>query len=117
MLFYTGNRLRETLKLEWSWVDREKDYLVLPSSVTKNKREHLVPLVPQALRLLAMLKELSGDSVHVFPGPTGNAMSWVQKSATGSWIRLESRMGATTTHGASCRPAWPRWVSCPMWLT
>ncbi len=80
MLLYTGNRLRETLKIEWRWIDREKRYLVLPGSVTKNKREHLVPLVPQALKLLDLLKELSGDSPHVFPGPTGSAMNWVQKA-------------------------------------
>ena len=80
MLFYTGNRLRETLKMEWSWVDREKKYTVLPGEVTKNKREHLVPLVPKAMKLLEMLKELSGDSPHVFPGPTGDPMNWVQKA-------------------------------------
>jgi integrase len=80
LLFYTGNRLRETLKMEWSWIDREKKYLVLPGTVTKNKREHLVPLVPQAVKLLAMLKELSGESPHVFPRPKGDAMNWVQKA-------------------------------------
>ncbi len=80
MLFYTGNRLRETLKIEWSWIDREKKYMVLPGAVTKNKREHLVPLVPQAFKLLDMLKDLSGDSPHVFPGPTGDPMNWVQKA-------------------------------------
>ena len=80
LLFYTGNRLRETLRMEWSWIDSEKGYLVLPDTVTKNRREHLVPLVPQARKLLAMLKELSGDSPYVFPGPKGNAMNWVQKA-------------------------------------
>src|SRR6266511_2663783 len=80
MLFYTGNRLRETLKMEWSWIDREKKYVVLPGAVTKNKREHLVPLVPKAMKLLEVLKDLSGDSPHVFPGPTGDPMNWVQKA-------------------------------------
>jgi integrase len=80
MLFYTGNRLRETLKTEWSWIDEEKGYLILPGAVTKNKREHLVPLVPQARRLLAILKEGAGDSRYVFPGPKGKAMNWVQKA-------------------------------------
>jgi integrase len=80
LLFYTGNRLRETLKMEWPWIDREKKHLLLPAAVTKNKREHLVPLVPQALKLLDMLNELAGDSRYVFPGPTGDAMNWVQKA-------------------------------------
>jgi len=80
LLFYTGNRLRETLKMEWSWIDDEKAYLVVPATVTKNRREHLVPLVPQARRLLAVLKELAGESPYVFPGPRGKAMNWVQKA-------------------------------------
>jgi len=80
MLFYTGNRLRETLKMEWSWIDREKKYVVLPGAVTKNKREHLVPLVPQAMKLLDILKGLCGDSPYVFPGPSGDPMNWVQKA-------------------------------------
>lgn len=80
LLFYTGNRLRETLKMEWSWIDGEKKYLVLPGTVTKNKRDHLVPLVPQALKLLEMLKQLANGSPYVFPGPTGSAMNWVQKA-------------------------------------
>jgi integrase len=40
MLLFTANRLRETLKMEWSWIDFEKKYLVLPATVTKNKRPH-----------------------------------------------------------------------------
>jgi integrase len=80
MLFYTGNRLRETLRMEWSWIDREKKHLVLPAAITKNHREHLVPLVPGACKLLDMLKSLSGESPHVFPGPDGRALNWVQRA-------------------------------------
>jgi integrase len=80
LLFYTGNRLRETLKMEWAWIDDEKKYLVLPGAVTKNKREHLVPLVPQAMNLLETMKPLAGDSPYVFPGPTGKAINWVQRA-------------------------------------
>jgi integrase len=80
MLFYTGNRLRETLKMEWAWIDRERKYVVLPGAVTKNKRAHLVPLVPQAMKLLDTLEELADGSPYLFPGPTGDAMNWVQKA-------------------------------------
>jgi integrase len=80
MLFYTGNRLREALRMEWSWIDREKKQLILPAAVTKNGREHLVPLVPAACKLLDMLKELSGQSQYVFPGPDDRALNWVQRA-------------------------------------
>jgi hypothetical protein len=80
LLLYTGNRLRETLKMEWAWIDKEKKYVILPGSVTKNRRDHLVPLVPQAERALEALKQLAGNSPYVFPGPKGTAMNWVQKA-------------------------------------
>jgi len=36
--------------------------------VTKNKREHLVPLVAEASKLLAMIEEMNGTSPCVFRG-------------------------------------------------
>jgi hypothetical protein len=45
------------------WIDRESKYEVLPGAVTKNKLEHLVPLVPQAVNLLDMLKLLAVDEL------------------------------------------------------
>lgn len=80
MLLYTGNRLRETLKMEWAWIDFEKKYLVLPATVTKNKRAHLVPLVPEACALLEMVKALGPESPYVFPGPKDRPLNWVQKA-------------------------------------
>ena len=114
MLFCTGNRLRETLKMEWSWIDEETGYLILPGAVTKNKRDHLVPLLPQARRLLDMLKPMAGDSPYVVPGPTNDAMNWEQKACGRVIDKPVSRTGAITTRAASFRRTWPRWASHPM---
>ena len=35
---------------------------------------------PGACKLLDMLKSLSGESPHVFPGPNGGALNWVQRA-------------------------------------
>src|SRR5713101_1271767 len=78
MLFYTANRLRETLKIQWAWIDFEKKYLVLPAGVTKNKRPHLVPLVQPAIELLEMIK--ATKSPYLFPGPDGRPLNWIQKA-------------------------------------
>jgi integrase len=80
LLLLTGNRLRETLKIEWAWVDSEDKVLVLPKEVTKSRRQHVVPLVPQATETLDLIQELAGDSPYAFPGPTGDPMNWVQKA-------------------------------------
>ena len=82
MLLYTGNRLRETLKMEWTWVDMEKRYLILPGPVTKNRRPHLVPLVSEAVELLDIVKGAGPGSPYVFPGPNGRPLNWIQKATT-----------------------------------
>ena len=100
LLFLTGNRLRETLKAEWAWISDRDRYLVLPSTVTKNARDHLVPLVPTAIKVLDQLKALEAEgreakgakghevpppSPYVLPGPRGTPMHWAQKSAERVW--------------------------------
>jgi len=82
MLFYTANRLRETLKMQWTWIDFEKKYLVLPANVTKNKRPHLVPLVQPAIELLEIVNGLAPNSPYVFPGPDDQPLNWIQKAST-----------------------------------
>lgn len=87
LLFYTGSRLREVLKAEWAWVHDHDRYIVFPSAITKNKREHLVPLVPEALEVLGRLKVLAGESRYILPGPKGTPIHWAQKSAQRVWER------------------------------
>jgi integrase len=82
MLFYTATRLRETLRMEWTWIDFEKKYLVLPAGVTKNKRLHLVPLVQPAVELLESVRALAPDSPYVFPGPNGKPLNWIQRASS-----------------------------------
>jgi integrase len=100
LLFLTGNRLRETLKTEWAWISDRDKYLVLPETITKNARDHLVPLVPTAIKVLAELKALEtraldaqkergkkpkDPSPYALPGPAGTPMHWAQKSAERVW--------------------------------
>lgn len=93
MLFLTGNRLTETLRCEWAWLNEREQYLLLPKTVTKNGREHVVPLVPEAIAALAYLRDAADGSAYVFPGPRGTPMSWVQKSADRVWARAEIEDG------------------------
>jgi integrase len=81
MLLYTGNRLRETLRLEWAWIDFKTKHLVLPTAVTKNRRPHLVPLVQGAIALLEMVRALDPKSPYVFRGPDGKPLRWMQRAS------------------------------------
>lgn len=52
----------------WCEIDMDKRLWTIPAERMKMKREHQVPLSPQAMSVLEQLKPLSEDSPFVFPG-------------------------------------------------
>jgi integrase len=58
LLILTGQRLREVAGMKWEELDLAAGVWVIPGDRTKNKRDHLVPLAPQAV---AMLKEFQPE--------------------------------------------------------
>lgn len=53
VLLLTGQRLREVAGMAWAEIDLAKAEWVIPGARTKNKRDHLVPLSPTLVSLLA----------------------------------------------------------------
>jgi integrase len=64
LLILAGQRRGEIAALDPAWVDFEKRNVTLPAALTKNKREHVVPLGALAL---AALREVE-DGELFFPG-------------------------------------------------
>jgi integrase len=58
----------------WSEFDLLNNLWTIPAEHTKAKREHKVPLPPQARALLAALPRMAGCDL-VFPNPAGKALS------------------------------------------
>ncbi len=58
----------------WSEFDLLNNLWTIPAEHTKAKREHKVPLPPQASALLAALPRIAGSDL-VFPNPSGKALS------------------------------------------
>jgi integrase len=52
LLLLLGQRLREVAGMRWEEVDVDGAVWVIPGTRTKNGREHLVPLSPQAVEIL-----------------------------------------------------------------
>jgi integrase len=80
LLLLTGARRGEVLGATWDQFDLEAGIWRKPSSHTKQKREHRVPLSAPALKLLADMRTEAQrnagakgrePSPHVFPGRTG----------------------------------------------
>jgi integrase len=65
LLMLTGARRDEIASLRWSEIDFDAATITLPPARTKNKREHVIPLSPQALDILKA-QERDRERDHVF---------------------------------------------------
>ncbi|MDB2438661.1 tyrosine-type recombinase/integrase [Hellea sp.] len=75
LLLLTGCRKSEILKMKWSYVDFENNYLMLPDSKTGEKK---IPLNDQSLEVLKSLPRLKGNP-HVFTAPNKGHFTGLQK--------------------------------------
>ncbi len=83
LLLLTGARAGEALSATWDQFDLEAGVWIKPSSHTKQKREHRVPLSAPARQLLAEMPRL--DKTYVFPG---QAKGSHLKSVKSSWAAI-----------------------------
>ena len=65
MLLLTGARRREVEEMEWEHLDLEEGVWTKPSTHTKQKKLHRVPLNTPARDLLSKIKERSVWTVYV----------------------------------------------------
>ena len=60
-------RPSETSGARWAEIDLDAKLWTIPAERMKAKREHIVPLSPQALEILEVMKPISAHRTHVFP--------------------------------------------------
>lgn len=73
LLIHTFVRTSEVRFARWSefeGLDGERPLWRIPAERMKMRRDHLVPLSPQVVRILAEVKELGGSSELLFPAAT-----------------------------------------------
>jgi integrase len=73
-LILTAVRSGSVRLAQWSEIDFDKKLWIIPAAHTKAKREHRVPLQPQAIELLKGLPRLA-DTQTIFCSPRGNTLS------------------------------------------
>lgn len=67
LVLATGCRANEAAGLTWAELDLDAGEWLLPAARSKNKRPHLMPLLPPVVAMLRQRREImSGD--YVFPG-------------------------------------------------
>ena len=83
LLLLTGARLGEVLKAKWEHFDLEEGIWTKPSSHTKQKLLHRVPLSGEAILILKKLKK-SSESEYLFPTKNGTP----KKDIKWSWGKI-----------------------------
>jgi integrase len=64
LLILTGQRRGEIAALQWKWIDETDRTITFPPSITKNKREHVIPYGPM---VADVLKKIPRTSEYLFP--------------------------------------------------
>ena len=68
LITLTFVRPGEIRYVEWKDIDLDEKEWRIPAEKTKMKREHVVPLSKQAIKVLETMKKISGELDYVFPG-------------------------------------------------
>ncbi|NUY57022.1 integrase arm-type DNA-binding domain-containing protein [Salinivibrio sp. EAGSL] len=66
-LYTGGQRPYELAASKWEAVDWQQKSLLVSRDLSKNKREHIIPLTESALVVLHQLREVNQDSDFIFP--------------------------------------------------
>jgi integrase len=75
LLILTGQRRGEITGLKPVWFGHNEQAITLPEGFAKNSREHIIPLGPLALSLLA---KVSTEGSHYFPSDGGKGGTFVR---------------------------------------
>jgi integrase len=103
LVFQRPGNIRE---MEWTEIDTDAALWTIPSAKMKrtkeqkiNGRPHFVPLAPQALRLLADLRPLTGHGRYVFPSLLTGERCMSENTVRGALRRMGYGNDEMTAHG------------------
>lgn len=91
LLTFTGARMSEVLKAEWSQIDFERGVWTKPSAHTKQRKTEHIPLSAPALALLSKMKDEAVSGVlFIFPG---DALGKPLQYFTKEWAKVTKQAG------------------------
>ncbi|EMB9093101.1 tyrosine-type recombinase/integrase [Klebsiella michiganensis] len=68
LMWWTLTRPAEATEAEWTEFDLDNALWTIPAARMKARREHVIPLPSQAIKMLRTLQGLTGHRQHLFPG-------------------------------------------------
>ncbi|HDZ07511.1 integrase domain-containing protein [Pseudohongiella sp.] len=95
---HTMVRPGEAAGARWDEIDIDKKEWTIPAERMKKNKPHIVPLSPQLLRLLEVLRPVSGHREYVFPSDHNPRASANSQSANRALARMGFH-GRLVSHG------------------
>ncbi len=91
-------RPSEASGARWAEIDLDAKLWTIPAERMKAKREHIVPLSPQALDILDVMKPISAHREHIFPSRNDPKMPMNSQTANAALKRI-GYAGKLVAHG------------------
>lgn len=91
-------RPSEASGTQWAEIDLDAKLWIIPAERMKAKREHIVPLSPQALDILNIMKPTSAHRTHVFPSRSDPLKPMNSQTANAALKRI-GFAGKLVAHG------------------
>jgi len=91
-------RPSEASGTQWAEIDLDAKLWIIPAERMKAKREHIVPLSPQALDILNIMKPISAHRTHVFPSRSDPLKPMNSQTANAALKRI-GFAGKLVAHG------------------
>lgn len=91
-------RPSEASGARWAEIDLDAKLWTIPAERMKAKREHIVPLSPQALEILEVMKPISAHREHIFPSRNNPKQAMNSQTANAALKRI-GYGGKLVAHG------------------
>ncbi len=98
MMFLSFTRTQELLGAAWTEFDFEAKLWRIPQERMKMKSPHIVPLSDQMLGVLGEIRELSGESIYLFPSEFKGAKTLNENTILNALAEMGYK-GIQTGHG------------------
>jgi integrase len=95
---HTMTRPAESAKAKWEEIDFDNNVWVIPAERMKMGRPHTIPLTPQTLSLLELLKPISGHRDYLFPSHR-NPHSHANTQSANVALKRMGFAGELVSHG------------------
>ncbi|AJC66025.1 integrase domain-containing protein [Dickeya zeae] len=94
----TVARPAEAAETRWSEIDLTENTWTIPAGRMKMRREHVIPLPPQALAILDAMKPISGHREYLFPSAKDPKQPMNSQTANAALRRMGYK-GVLVSHG------------------